>query len=153
MPTRGHGRPLADGGEVLKFIGDSILAVFPTLDGEAAAARRAVKAAAASLDAFARSAPAKAHGLSAGVAVNLGEVMYGNIGAHDRLDFTVIGAAVNETARMEAMCKPLKTSLVVSETVARYLDPHELSPLGSHVLRGVSAERLLFTLAKFAPTG
>lgn len=143
--------PLAEGGEILKFIGDSILAVFPTGDGEAAAARRAVKAAAASLEAFAQSEPARAHGLKAGVAVNLGEVMYGNIGARDRLDFTVIGAAVNETARMEAMCKPLKTPMVLSESVARYLDPHALCPLGSHVLRGVSTERPLFTLAKFAP--
>ncbi len=144
--------PLADGGEILKFIGDSILAVFPTRDDEAAAARRAVKAAAASLEAFAESAPAKAHGLRAGVAVNLGEVMYGNIGARDRLDFTVIGSAVNEAARMEAMCKPLKTSMVLSESIARYLDPHELCPLGSHVLRGVSSEKPLFTLAKFRPT-
>lgn len=144
-------RPLSDGGEILKFIGDSILAVFPTGTDEAAAARRAVKAARASLDAFNASAVAKQHGLQAGVAVNLGEVMYGNIGAVDRLDFTVIGGAVNETARMESMCKPLKTQLVLSETVARYLDPHELCPLGSHVLRGVSSEKPLFTLGAYAP--
>jgi adenylate cyclase len=144
-------RPLSDGGEILKFIGDSILAVFPTGDDEAAAVRRAVKAAQASIRAFEESAPAKEHGLKAGVAVNLGEVMYGNIGAHDRLDFTVIGAAVNETARMEAMCKALKTPLVLSEPVAKRLDPAELVPLGSHVLRGVSTDRPLFTLRAFAP--
>jgi adenylate cyclase len=138
-------------GEILKFIGDSILAVFPTGDDEAAAARQAVASAQASLAAFAQSAPAKEHGLRAGVAVNLGEVMYGNIGARDRLDFTVIGGAVNETARMEAMCKPLKVPLVLSENIARHLDPHQLCPLGSHVLRGVSSEKPLFTLRQFAP--
>jgi len=71
-------RPLSDGGEILKFIGDSILAVFPTGDDEAAAVRGAVTAAQASIRAFEASAPAKEHGLKAGVAVNLGEVMYGN---------------------------------------------------------------------------
>lgn len=144
-------QPLTDGGEILKFIGDSILAVFPTGEDEAGAARRAVAAARKSLEAFNVSTVAQKHGLAAGVAVNLGEVMYGNIGARERLDFTVIGAAVNETARMEALCKPLRTPLVLSEGVARHLDPYQLCPLGSHVLRGVSTERPLFTLAAFAP--
>jgi adenylate cyclase len=143
--------PLASGGEILKFIGDSILAVFPVRGDAAAAARNAVKAAEASIEAFARSPVAAAHALQAGVAVHLGEVMYGNIGARERLDFTVIGAAVNETARMEGMCKALKTSLVLSETVARHLAPGDCHPLGTHGLRGVTGEKPLFTLAKFAP--
>ncbi|MCA3013928.1 MAG: adenylate/guanylate cyclase domain-containing protein [Myxococcaceae bacterium] len=107
--------PPSEGGEILKFIGDSILAVFPVAGDEAAAARRAVKAAEASLEAFAASAPARAHGLTAGVAVNLDEVMYGNIGVRERLDFTVIGAAVNETARVESVCKPLGVPLVLRD--------------------------------------
>jgi adenylate cyclase len=143
--------PLAEGGEILKFIGDSLLAVFPVVDDEAAAARRAVRAAAASLAAFATSAPALAHGLRVGVAVNLGEVMYGNIGARERLDFTVIGAAVNEAARMESLCKPLGVPLVLSESVARHLEPTERHALGHHALRGVSGARPLYTLAQFAP--
>ena len=85
-------QPLSDGGEILKFIGDSILAVFPTGDDEALAARRAVKAAQASIASFENSKPAREHGLTVGVAVNLGEVMYGNIGARDRLDFAVLVA-------------------------------------------------------------
>jgi adenylate cyclase len=143
--------PLAEGGEILKFIGDSILAVFPVVTDEASAARRAVQAAAASIEAFARASPALTHGLKVGVSVNLGEVMYGNIGARERLDFTVIGPAVNEAARMEALCKPLQVPLVLSETVARHLEQGERHGLGSHPLRGVSGERALFTLPRFAP--
>ena len=74
-----------------------------------------------------------------------------NIGAPDRLDFTVIGPAVNETARMEAMCKPLKTSLVLSDAVAKHLEAAELVPLGAHPLRGVSGDRALFTLRARQP--
>lgn len=133
------------GGEILKFIGDSILAVFPTEGNAAGACRRAVEAAVASLAAFAALPSAGAHELAAGVAVNLGDVMYGNVGAPDRLDFTVIGSAVNETARMEAMCKELGTALVIAEAVAAHLDASSLVPLGRHALRGVSGERTLFT--------
>lgn len=145
-------RPVAaHGGEILKFIGDSILAVFPTQNDVAAACRRAVKSAVESIQAFEHSAPAKEHGLRVGVAVNVGEVMYGNIGATDRLDFTVIGAAVNEAARMESLCKALRTPLLLSEVVARHLATEELVPLGSHALRGVTSDRTLFTLTQFAP--
>lgn len=147
-------RPVRDeGGEILKFIGDSILAVFPTEGDVPGACRRAVAAAAASIDAYAGVPSAKEHGLRVGVAVNLGDVMYGNIGASDRLDFTVIGSAVNETARMESMCKALNTPLVLAEPVARHLAAGDVLPLGSHPLRGVSADRPLFTLARYAPPG
>ena len=57
--------------------------------------------------------------LTFGIALHLGDVMYGNIGAPGRLDFTVIGPAANEAARLEAMCKTLETSPVVSEAFAR----------------------------------
>lgn len=131
------------GGEILKFIGDSILAVFPTETDAPGACRRAASAAAASIDAFASHAD-----LKIGVGVNLGDVMYGNVGAKDRLDFTVIGPAVNEAARMEGMCKELGIPLILSESVARHLpDAH---PLGNHTLRGVSSPRPLFTLARYA---
>lgn len=139
----------SEGGEILKFIGDSILAVFPTNGDPASACRRAVASASSSIDAFSATAPAREHGLRVGVAVNLGEVMYGNIGASDRLDFTVIGAAVNESARMESMCKALGTPLILSDAVAKHLDADELVPLGQHLLRGVTSERPLFTLVKF----
>lgn len=143
-------RPVRESsGEILKFIGDSILAVFPTEADVSAACRRAVTSAAASIEAFATVPSAKEHGLRAGVAVNLGEVMYGNIGASDRLDFTVIGSAVNEAARMEAMCKTLDTPVVLSEAVVRHLPAEDVHPLGSHPLRGVSGDRPLFTLARF----
>lgn len=145
-------RPVHEGGgEILKFIGDSILAVFPTGDDEAAACRRAVTAASAGIEAFAALAAANEHGLRVGVGVNVGDVMYGNIGAPDRLDFTVIGPAVNEAARMESMCKELRTALVLSEAVAKHLPSEDRIPLGSHALRGVSTPRPLFTLPRHAP--
>jgi adenylate cyclase len=122
--------------------------VFPSLGDPGDACRRAVAAAAAGLRAFESVPSAKEHDLHAGVAVNLGDVMYGNVGAADRLDFTVIGPAVNETARMEAMCKPLQTSLVLAESVAKHLPPADVVALGSHALRGVTGERALFSLRR-----
>jgi adenylate cyclase len=75
------------------------------------------------------------------------EVLYGNVGAIDRLDFTVIGPAVNEVARMEALCQPLGCKVLVSAelTAAVGDDPH-LYSLGSHTLRGVREGRELYGL-------
>lgn len=145
-------RPVtARGGEILKFIGDAMLAVFPVEQDAAAACRNAVEAARAALNDFAAHEVARKHKLHIGVAVNLGEVSYGNIGASDRLDFTVIGAAVNEASRMESLCKALKTPLVIAENVAEHLERTERISLGSHLLRGVATARELFTLPEFAP--
>jgi adenylate cyclase len=75
--------------------------------------------------------------------------MFGNVGAPGRLDFTVIGPAVNEAARLEAMCKTLSQPLVISAEVARLL-PEPLVSLGVHALRGVRRRHELFTLAEVA---
>lgn len=140
-------RPIADeGGEILKFVGDALLAVFPVGEGgERSACTRAVRAGITALSQLERLDVARAHRLRAGVAVHLGDVMYGNIGASDRLDFTVIGAAVNEAARIEALCKSLGVSLLVSDEAAANTDGTELRSIGRHALRGVSATRGLFT--------
>ena len=102
----------AHGGEVLKFIGDAVLAIFPVEgEGEAAACRRAVDSAREGLAAVQRmnaAADPDSIRLGLGVAVHMGEVMYGNIGASSRLD-SVIGAAVNEACRLEELCKQLET--------------------------------------------
>lgn len=139
------------GGEVLKFIGDAMLAVFPVGDDVGPSCRNAVDAAQEALSDFSRQPIAAEHGLRIGVAVNLGEVMYGNIGAADRLDFTVIGSAVNEAARMEALCKALKTPLIIARSVAAHLPEESLVSLGEHTLRGVAAPQELFTLRAFSP--
>jgi adenylate cyclase len=142
------GAVLAHGGEVLKFMGDGLLAVFPigVENGAQAAARAALAAAQLAmrdLDALNDGAlPQLAgidgwHPLRTGIALHEGEVFFGNIGAPERLDFTVIGPAVNEASRVEALQKKLGRSILITEAVARHLD-HALDHLGEHELRGVS---------------
>jgi adenylate cyclase len=140
---------LARGGEVLRFIGDAALAIFPAGQETAIACSRALEAA---REAIARMAALNARResfgappLGFGIGLHLGDVMYGNIGTPTRIEFTVIGAAANEAARIESLCKRLNTSLVVSEQVVRHL-PGSWKPLGRHALRGVGEPAALFTL-------
>lgn len=138
---------LAHGGEVLKFIGDGLLAIFP-VDPSApdAAADAALAAARAGLAGLASLAvDGEAEPLRAGIALHRGEVFFGNIGAPARVDFTVIGAAVNLTARVEPLTKTLGAPLLVTEAVAR-LTSQPLRPLGTHAFRGLSVP-----IAVFAP--
>jgi len=83
--------------------------------------------------------------LRCGIGLHLGELTYGNIGTPSRIEFTVIGAAANEAARIESLCKDLEVDLLVSERVAREL-PGRWRSLGSHTLRGVGDKMELFTL-------
>jgi adenylate cyclase len=139
----------AFGGEVLKFIGDGMLAIFPVTRAPAEpceAALRAVIAARAGmahLDAMRR-----AQGLPPlpfGAALHLGEMLWGNIGAADRLDFTAIGPAVNLVSRLEGLCRPLGRSVLISgEVAAETTTP--LVPLGDHQLRGIATPCAVFTL-------
>src|SRR5271156_2357504 len=113
----------AFGGEVLKFMGDGVLAIFPvagsTPRGACDAALSAVAAARAGMahldDARRREGLAP---LPFGVALHLGEVLWGNIGAADRLDFTAIGPAVNLVSRLEGLCRPLDKAVLVSGAFA-----------------------------------
>src|SRR5204863_345894 len=83
--------------------------------------------------------------LDLGVGLHVGDVMYGNIGTADRLEFSVIGAAANEAARIEAMCKTLEVSPIVSGAFASHV-PDRLRSLGRHALRGVAEPQELYTL-------
>jgi len=141
------------GGQVLKFIGDGMLATFSFEEADKAeTCGRALDAATEAmrnLDALnaaraARGAPIVAVDL----ALHLGDVLYGNVGATDRLDFTVIGPAVNEVARIEALCEPLGRPVLASaEFVAAASDRSDrLEPLGRHALRGVRQEKEIFAL-------
>jgi adenylate cyclase len=140
----------AFGGEVLKFVGDGVLAIFPVIGDESAsaceAALRAVAAARAGmvhLDVARRReglAP-----LPFGVALHLGEILWGNIGAADRLDFTAIGPAVNLVSRLEGLCRPLERTVLVSGAVAEATRA-PLIPLGVHALRGIAAPCAVFTV-------
>ena len=134
-----------EGGEVLKLIGDGLLAIFPFGDdppGEvAAAALRAARAAIRALATLTLEPPPRC-----GMALHLGEVSYGNIGAGSRLDFTAIGPAVNLTARLEPLTSRLQRPLVASAAFAAVADA-ELEPLGSFELRGFGEAIPVYGLA------
>ena len=139
----------AFGGEVLKFIGDGVLAIFPVTGAPAAACEAALRAVAAARAGMAHlDATRQAQGLPPlpfGVALHLGEILWGNIGAADRLDFTAIGPAVNLVSRLEGLCRPLGRSVLISGAVAAETTT-PLAPLGEHALRGIAAPCAVFTL-------
>ncbi len=153
------GAVLEHGGEVLRFIGDASLAIFPisetsapSEETKAQAARACETALAAARDAHERlrqanerRAQAGEPTLDLGIGLHVGDVTYGNIGTPERLEFSVIGPAANEAARIEAMCKTLEVSPVLSEEFARHV-PQRVRPLGRHALRGVAQARELYTL-------
>ena len=141
----------AQGGEVLKFIGDGLLAIFPaeatTMQSRAEAALTAARIAVEAIDR--RNLEREKAGsppMRFSIALHLGEVAYGNIGAPDRLDFTVIGAAVNYTNRLEKLGAELDRRLVTSSAFAATIGQGLVS-LGRHELRGVSEPQEVFGLA------
>ncbi len=139
----------AFGGEVLKFIGDGVLAIFPVTGAPAEACEAALRAVVAARAGMAHlDAVRQAQGLPPlpfGAALHLGEILWGNIGAVDRLDFTAIGPAVNLVSRLEGLCRPLGRSVLISGAVAAETTT-PLVPLGEHVLRGIAAPCAVFTL-------
>jgi len=134
------------GGEVLRFIGDAALAIFPV--GEVPVGEACARAAAAAQDAVSRMQKlnqSRDVPLRFGIGLHLGDLTYGNIGTPTRIEFTVIGAAANEAARIESLCKVLKVPLIASEKVVSLLSRDEWKSLGRHALRGVGNEMELFT--------
>src|SRR5271156_6343623 len=139
------------GGEVLKVMGDGVLAIFPVAGGSPRnACDAALKAIAAARSGMAHLDEARARDglppLPFGAALHLGEMLWGNIGAADRLDFTAIGPAVNLVSRLESLCRPLDKTVLVSGAFAAETGM-TLIPLGSHALRGISAPCAVFTVA------
>lgn len=144
---------LAHGGEILKFLGDGFIATFP-LEGRLVREACADVIAAARdlrsrMDAFNRGRNAVGEpSLASRLAIHIGEVLYGNIGALDRLDFTMVGPAINEASRMEALCKSLEVDVLFSqEFQAVCTDKDQLESVGSFCLRGVQGTKEMFTLA------
>jgi class 3 adenylate cyclase len=139
----------AFGGEVLKLIGDGVLAIFPVTGTPSEACEAALRAVAAARAGMAHlDAARQAQGLPPlpfGAALHLGEMLWGNVGAADRLDFTAIGPAVNLVSRLEGLCRPLGRSVLISGAVAAETTT-VLRPLGEHVLRGIAAPCSVFTL-------
>src|SRR5688572_10602522 len=141
------GAVLEAGGEVLRYIGDAVLAIFPIGDEPAAACERATRA-----DRIAekriQTASAERPDLPPvryGIGLHVGNVTYGNIGVPERLEFTVIGAAANEAARVESMTKELKKPVLTSAAFAAAYRG-KLSSVGRYQLKGIEGEHKLFTL-------
>jgi adenylate cyclase len=141
----------AGGGEVLKFIGDAMLAIFPIEADPGPICRTALTAAECAQAALAkeneRREPEGLPRIDYGLALHVGDVMYGNIGSDTRLDFTVIGPAVNLTARIESMCRTLGRQLLLSSEFVKSSGVGAQS-LGSFSLKGVAAKQELFVPAK-----
>ena len=139
------------GGHVLKFIGDGILAIFPE-DDAAAACVRALDAAAGQRRRIAALNERRgASGLpvtDTHLALHVGELLYGNVGSPRRLDFTVLGPAVNEAARIEALCGSLEQAVIVSSAFAEAAGAarSRLVSLGRYAMKGVARPQELFTL-------
>lgn len=143
----------ARGGEILRFIGDAMLIVFPA-DDKVPVTEACGAALDAAEDAFAAAAALNHRRLRAGkpeirfgVGLHVGEVIYGNVGAPNRLDFTVMGPAVNRTARLESLTKVAGVPLLMSREFVGHLDLPVRS-LGEHEMKGVADKQEIFALAQ-----
>ena len=140
------------GGEILKFMGDGMLGMFPVpAPGERPRiALNVVRAAGSVADAMTVlngiRAVADEPAVRFGLALHIGEVMFGNVGASNRLDFTVVGPAVNHAARLEKLCVPLGRPIVLSTALAELLPPNEVEPLGHHRLKDIEQPQPIFGL-------
>ncbi len=138
-------------GEILKFMGDGMLGIFPAEDDDdfSAASGHALEAATEGLDSLAAiNEQRRAAGrdeLRTGIGLHLGEVIYGNVGAADRLDFTVIGPAVNLASRIEGLTKRLLRPMLFSSAFARVC-PRPLVSLGFQPVRGLNDPEEVFGL-------
>ncbi|MCR9220734.1 MAG: adenylate/guanylate cyclase domain-containing protein [Alphaproteobacteria bacterium] len=139
----------ARGGEVLRFIGDAMLIVFP-VEGASSENQACDAALDAADDAFSglaalnrRRTRSQRPTISFGVGLHLGEVIYGNVGARERLDFTVMGPAVNRTARLESLTKELGTPLLMSSQFAQSVSV-ETRSLGRRAMKGVAGRHEVF---------
>jgi adenylate cyclase len=142
---------MARGGEILKFIGDAVLAIFPMKDDldRDEKCRTALTSAEEALDAMRdvnelRASAGKAP-LSIGIGLHAGSVSYGNIGSQTRLDFTVIGPAVNLAARITGLCRPLNQPLLASKVFASPCGS-KLVPLGHYPMHGFEQPQEVYGL-------
>lgn len=139
----------ANGGEILRFVGDAMLIVFPSaaVSGRKAACRAALDAAAGAFgglpDLNRQRREAGEPEIRFGVGLHVGQVVYGNVGAPNRLDFTVMGQAVNRAARLESLTKVLGAPLLMSREFVLAADRPAHS-LGVHRLKGVPGPQEVF---------
>ena len=134
------------GGDVLKFLGDGVLAIFPVEASRTDACRAALEAVAAARKRLAGAIAANGAPLAFIATLHVGQVVYGNIGSPDRLDFTVLGPAVNLVSRLEGLAKELERPLLCSASFAAALDA-PLASLGRFALKGVTEPEEVFAPA------
>ncbi|MDI1263740.1 MAG: adenylate/guanylate cyclase domain-containing protein, partial [bacterium] len=135
------------GGEILKFIGDGLLAIFPLTKPTACAdlLHAVTEARQAMVELNERNAGSGRAPLNYGIGIHVGDVMYGNIGSRSRLDFTVIGPAVNMASRLETLTKQLGRKVLLSKAFADLVKgDFELEHVGEHPVRGFSDPIELF---------
>ncbi|MEA2781533.1 MAG: adenylate cyclase [Rhodospirillaceae bacterium] len=138
------------GGEILSFIGDGFLAIFPCERNQKESNKACKLAHSAALDATHRMAETNRHRqandeapLGYGLGLHIGNVMFGNVGLAERLSFSVFGATVNEAARLETLTKKFATPIVASEEFMTYCGG-EWEALGSEFLRGINTPMTVF---------
>jgi adenylate cyclase len=134
---------LEHGAEVLKFMGDGLLAIFTIAGNESEVCERALAAARLAQANVAALSDSAMPGLRFGLALHIGDVLYGNIGSGNRLDFTCIGPAVNCAARIEKLTSQLGRAILASGEFARHC-VGEFTALGEFRLAGFSAPQLVF---------
>ncbi|WP_311273643.1 MULTISPECIES: adenylate/guanylate cyclase domain-containing protein [unclassified Rhizobium] len=141
------------GGEIMKLMGDSVLSIFPVGQEHASAFLACSKALAAAQSAILGTdalnktrANSRDPEIKVDFVLHLGEVFYGNIGAAQRLDFTVIGRVVNEAARLESLCERLERQMLISSSFAEHCNV-SLEPLGTFQLKGVAEPQVVYGLA------
>jgi adenylate cyclase len=134
------------GGDVLKFLGDGVLAIFPVEASRTDACRAALEAVAEARERLAAAAAADGTPLAFIATLHVGRVVYGNIGSPDRLDFTVLGPAVNLVSRLEGLAKELDRPLLCSAAFAAALDA-PLASIGRFALKGVTEPEEVFAPA------
>lgn len=139
------------GGDILKFLGDGLLAIFPVQDAmflplACAGALRAAQDALADMDRMnAGREAADMAPIRFGVGLHVGTVTYGNVGTLDRLDFTVIGPAVNRCARLQSLTKEAGVPILASAEFNANC-PHPLRPVGRYSMRGIEEPQDVFTV-------
>lgn len=133
-------------GEVLKFIGDGILAIFRTEQDDAAACANSIDAAMAALKTVKDRNKFASPSFEVGIALHFGEVAYGNVGSGLRLDYTVIGKDVNLAARVAGLCSTLDQHLLLSQSLCKVLPEREFVECGSHSLKGFADKQFVFSL-------
>ncbi len=125
----------SEGGEILKFMGDAVLAIFPASEGQQDAVARALRAAE-------NASSHQTDTLRFGMGLNVGEVLYGNVGSEKRLDFTVMGPAVNLAARIESLCAHTDCPILMSHAAANLVS--KTRQVDTFSLKGLPAKETVF---------